>query len=160
MLSAPPKGARIRNSLIIHFFSLVCVRWWVKCSMGLNDCNANDKRPKPQKSPFLGTFTSMTSRDDVIMAKQKQIWNQPAKTFHMRYHTTLSDFRIKFCQFSAHYDVTMGVFPEWVTSSKVGPFLNEGPCQVSSNFSYLSKRNPNNPWYKRWISYPRWYKTY
>ena len=65
-------------------------------------------------------------------SKTKKIWNQPAKSFHMRYHTTLSDFRIKFCRFSDHYDVTMRVFPEWVTSSKVGPFLNKDPCQVSS----------------------------
>ena len=56
---------------------------------------AQDKRSKPQKSPFLSTFTSMTSRDDVIMAKQKQIWIQPVKSFHMRYHTTTSDLRIK-----------------------------------------------------------------
>ena len=61
-------------------------------------------------------------------SKTKKIWNQPAKSFHMRYHTTLSDFRIKFCRFSDHYDVTMRVFPEWVTSSKVGPFLNKDPC--------------------------------
>ena len=89
----------------------------------------------PYKAPKIANFRPFINCDVTWWchnSKTKKIWNQPAKSFHMRYHTTLSDFRIKFCRFSDHYDVTMRVFPEWVTSSKVGPFLNKDPCQVLS----------------------------
>ena len=36
---------------------------------------------------IFSTFTFMTLRYDVVIAKQKQIYNQPANSFHTRYHT-------------------------------------------------------------------------
>ena len=40
-------------------------------------------------------FSIMTSRDDVTDIKQNQICNLCVHTFHLRYHSTMSDLRIE-----------------------------------------------------------------
>ena len=43
----------------------------------------------------IGIFPIMTSRDDVTDIKQNQICNLCVHTFHLRYHSTMSDLRIE-----------------------------------------------------------------
>ena len=64
----------------------ICHHTWKKCSV--IQCTSN-------KPPFLNSFPTMTSRNDVIGIKQNQICNLPANIFYLRYHSTMSDLRIE-----------------------------------------------------------------
>ena len=95
----------------------------------------------------LCSFLVMTSCDDVTIKNEKYICTLLLNSFHLRYHSTISGQKRKSFWFSVHYDVTIWIFLESVTSSKDSPYFKEGPCQVLSKSLEPFFRGSNPPYF-------------
>ena len=77
----PIATTKFKDALSVTKYATILEK---KCSVA--QCTSN-------KQPFLNSFPTMTSRNDVIGIKQNQICNLRANIFYLRYHSTMSDLR-------------------------------------------------------------------